>query len=198
MISAFSSLISYKEDDWGEYLDRILLLSVFEDVIEAYPDKQRLKSVIRYIAYTYSVESDKIHIGVDWHQNKSDIYEFICAQQNKGLFDDLVNLQHPAVIRSVHKWLDWQNSDTHKTLCSLKDLKVEMQLSCNTPIRKANGEIDFSQKFLNAGYVKELTKMIKDLESELIQNNPKLKEAVKEVQQKSKEKNHVSPASYAL
>lgn len=198
MINGFSSLIEYQGNDWDNYLDEILLWNIFEDVIQAYEDRDTLKIVIRYIAYTYSVESDKVHIGTDWLQNKIAIFEYVGAKPMKDLQDQLVHLQHPAVLKSAHKWLEYQDSDTHKTLCSLKDLKVEMQLSSNSKILKANGETDYTQKFLNAGYVKELSKMIKDLEQELIQNNPRLKEAAKEVHQKSKEKNSRSVGSYAI
>lgn len=198
MINVFQSLIEYKENEWEEYLDRILLLNVFKDVIEAYPDKDTLKCVIRYIAYAYSVQSDKIILGQDWEDNKKQIFEFVCVKPTRDLEDQLVFLLHPSITKSIHKYLDFQENSTHKTLSSLKDLKIEMQLSCNSRILKATGEIDFDQKFKNAGYVRELGKMIDDLEKELIQNDPRLKEAAKEVYQKSKEKNSRSVGSYAL
>lgn len=197
MINAFNSLTEYKFEDWEQYLDNLMLYEIFEDVIKAYPNKSHLKTVIRYILYAYSVESDKVQIGADWEDNKKRIYDFVHGQQNKELLDQLVYLQHPAVTKTVHKWLEHQDMPVYKSLQSLKDLRLEMQLACNSPLRKNTGEIDFDQKFKNTQHIKELDKMIKDLESELIQNSPKLKEAVREVKTTG-EKNSRSVGSYAV
>ncbi len=110
MTNAYSSILAYRDDDWQEYLDNMMLYDIFEDVIIAYPNKQTLKCVIRYILYAYSIESDQVHIGVDWEENKKRIYEFVFAPQSKDLVDQLVYLQHPSVTKTIHKWLEWQES----------------------------------------------------------------------------------------
>ncbi len=99
-----------------------------------------------------------------------------------------VYLECPAVLSTSHKWLKYQNSNVFTQLCVLKDLRLEMQISANSPILKGEN-IDYDQKFKNAGYVKDLSKMIIDCESELIQQSEKLKEAYREVKQAVGNKN---------
>lgn len=196
MINAYSSLLEYRENEWENYLDQILLFDIFKPVISYYKNRGTLRCVIHYIVYTYSFNSDKITIGQDWLDNKKKIYEFVCAQPIIDLYEELVHLKNEHVLKTIHQWMDFQQNDIFKNMQSLKDLKIEMQLSSNSKILKANGEVDFTQKFLNAGYVKDLTAMIKELEAELMQNSPKLKEGAKEVRM-AKSKFNVGPETFA-
>jgi len=192
MIQPYSEIISYEEDNWQEFLEKICLIDIFLPVTKAYPDVQTLKCVIRYIVYSYSRHSDKVVLDMEWQKNKQRIFEFVMAKPEKGLYEDLVLLKNENVIDCVLRWLDHQDNDTWRMLCVLKDLRLEMQLSAVSKILKSSGEIDYSQKFLNAEYAIKLKQMIKDLESELIQNDAKLKEAVKEVNiKKTKDRLHV-------
>lgn len=199
MISPFHTLVNYQEDDWQDYLEKCLLIDIFTPVIKEYKDVQVLKCVIRYIAYAYSVQSDKIVLGMEWHKNKKQIFEFVSAKPEKTIYEDLVLLKNEAVLKSVNNWLEHQDEDTFKQLSVLRDLRVEMQISALTNIRKSSGEIDFDQKFKNAEYAIKLKLMIKDLESELVQNYSELKDAVKEVRtENSKGRNSRSVGSYAV
>ncbi len=198
MINPFQALVTYEEDLWEDYLSQILLVDIFSPVIKEYEDKQVLKSVIRYIAYAYSHDSDKITLGQDWQKNKQQIFEFVMIKPEKKSYEDLVLLKNKAVVESIHNWLDFQQKDTFVQLQVLKDLRVEMQISSLTAILKASGEVDYDQKFRNAGYASDLKKMIKDLESELIQNDALLKEAAKEVRQARKTNNSRSVGTYAV
>ncbi len=198
MINHYQALVEYCGEDWESFLDDILLSDIFKPLIDAYPDKNNLKCVIRYIVYSYSVDSDKIGIGVDWENNKKKIFEFVCVKPQSDLFNQLVNLTHPKVIEVIHNWLNHQGGEVFSRLQSLKDLKVEMQQASNGMILKSTGERDYDQKFKNAGYVKELSQMIKDLEAEIIQNNPKLKDAIRELDKLSGTKNSRSIGSYAV
>lgn len=107
-------------------------------------------------------------------------------QPVSNLYEDLILLKNDTVRETIHKWMDWQDNDTFTQLQTLKDLKVEMQKSCVSEIRTAGNEIHYDQKFKNAKYVGELSDMIKALESELMQNDIKFKEAVKEIKPKHK------------
>ena len=196
MISAYHSVVNYEEDNWSEYLDNILLLDIFMPVIKEYINSGTLKSVIRYIVYAYSPESDKVILGMDWLKNKQKVFEFVLAKPENSIYQDLVLLKNKAVVNTIHKWLNFLDNDTFTQLQVIKDLRVEMQISSLTEIRKASGEIDYDQKYRNASYANDLKKMIKDLESELIQNNNKLKDAIKEVKS-AKNKFNVGPETFS-
>lgn len=196
MVSPFHSLTSYEEDNWEDFLNKILLIDIFLPVIEEYHDKNVLKAVIRFIAYAYSPDSDKIILGRDWKKNKQEIFEFVMIKPEKSSYEDLVLLKNKAVVESIHRWVAYQDNDTFTQLQVLKDLRVEMQISALSRILKASGETDYDQKFRNAKYADDLKEMIKDLESELIQNNQKLKDAVKEVKV-AKSKFTVGPETFS-
>lgn len=181
MTEAYSEIIKFEEDGWEEFLEQICLYEIFKPVISAYQDRDTLKRVIKYIVYAYSKNSDKIILGMEWQKNKQQIFEFVLAKPIVGIYEDLVLLKSEEVVSTIHKWLEFQDSDTFKQLQVLRDLRIEMQLSANGSIVKANGEQDYTQKFLNAEYAMKLKVMIKDLETELIQNDMKMKDSVREV-----------------
>lgn len=198
MTQPYYSIIEYEEDDWGEFLERVCLIEIFKPVIEYYKDIGTLKCVIRYIVYAYSLESDKVILGMEWQKNKQHIFEFVLAKPIKDIYEELVLLKNPSVVAAIHNWLEFGDNDTFKQLSSLKDLRVEMQLSSVSAIKKPSMEIDYDQKFKNAEYSAKLKIMISDLESELIQNNHKLKEGVKEIKTAQNKKNSRSVGSYAV
>lgn len=198
MTHPFSEIINYHEDDWQEFFERICLIDIFMPVIKAYPDPQTLKCVVRYIVYTYSQHSDKVVLGMDWQKNKQQIFEHVGVLPRTNLYSDLVLLKNEAVLETVHRWLDHQDSDVNKELAVLKDLRVEMQLSANSKIMTSSKDCDYDQKYKNAEYSLKLKQMIKDLEQELIQNDSKMKEGAKEVKMATKEKNSRSVGSYAV
>lgn len=181
MISPFQHIISNEESDWQDFLEKCLLIDIFSPVLKSFSDPGDIKVVVRYIAYAYSVHSDKIILGMDWQKNKQSIFEFIMAKPKANFYESLVLLKNPSVVESIHRWLDFQDNDTFRQLQVLKDLRMEMQISCLTDIKNAQLEINYDQKYRNAGYSLDLKQKIKDLESELVQNDIKMKDAVKEV-----------------
>jgi hypothetical protein len=195
MISPYHSIISYPKDDWEEYFDRIAMIAIFKPVIDEFKsDRVKLRCVIQYILQCYSVESDKIKIGADWNKNKLEIFEDTC-QPLESLRDATVYLKSSGVIDTVNNWLRYQDEEIFCEMAMLKDLKLELQMSAISPIHKSSGEIDYDQKYKNAGYVNELRKNIKDLESEFIQNNNKLKDSIKDFKSVTKKKNTLSAAN---
>lgn len=180
MISAYHSIVSYDGYDWNDYLTRICVYDIFKELLSEYPDKNDFTSAVKYIMSAYSVESDMVIIGSDWLSTKKRIFEKYCLKDQKKLYSDLVHLKNGKVLNAIQKWLDFQQNDVWTQLSILKDLRVEMQVSCLTDIKKASGETDYDQKYKNAQYSVDIKKMIKDLESELIQSSMKLKDAVKE------------------
>lgn len=194
MISAFQEIVSYNGDEWEDYLGKLCIYDIFKDFINLFKDKEILRQAIRYVVYAYSKDSKAIVLGDDWLANKKRIFESTLLPDT--YFEDLVLLQNRIVVKTIEKWVEFQDNKTYCNLVSLSDLMVEMRLSSNSKIIKSSGETDFDQKFKNAQYVQELQKMIDDLEQELMQNDTKLKEAVREVKT-AKSKNTIGVETFA-
>lgn len=184
MINARLQVINYEGIEWEEYLKKHYLIDIFLPVLKEYPENIIRKGVLKYIVSTYSLDSDAVIISLEWKCNKQKIFNK-CGLPD-SLWEDIGLLKNENVLKSINKWLNFQESDVWVQLCTLRDLRVEMQMSANSKILKSSGEIDYSQKFLNATYANDLQKMIKDLEQQLIQNNPILKEGYKEVYKASR------------
>lgn len=178
MVNAYNEIISYKGNEWEDYLNKICLIDIFKELIDLYPDKATLKQVIHYILWCYSLESQSVVMGMDWLKNKNKIFDKSMVPLEH--YEDLVLLKNEIVLRTIQRWINFQDSPIFSQLCMLKDLQSEMQLSANSKIVKSSGEVDYDQKFKNAEYVKDLRGMIRDCETELIANNLKLKEAYKD------------------
>lgn len=189
MINPVQSITEYNGDDFDTYLETLQLIDIFEDLINAYKhDKPLLKQITKYIVWTYSRESDKVIIGMEWAENKKKIFEHIMLPYQ--LWEDVIDLKSEVIVSTINKWLIHQDRETYTELCKLKDLKLYMQKSYSDP------SVDANQRFKNAGYSKELNQMIKDLQNELIQNDKRLSKAAAEVKN-VKKKNTLGAEKYA-
>jgi hypothetical protein len=199
MINPLQALSTYSGDDWYEYLDSISLSEIFRDLILKYQaDPALLKGIIRYIVWTYGKESDKITLGTDWLENKKRIFEAAQLPPMEDVLRNVVYLADEVVLVTIKRWIEFQDDDTWKELMMLKDLRSEMQVSANSQLKAGNGDaVNYDQKFKNAKYSIDLALMIKDCESKLLQNDPKFKDAVREVKQRSKSNISISPESFA-
>lgn len=193
MIIPISSLITYNGDEWEEYLEKICLIDIFKKIIEEFrTDKFLVTSIIKYIVWAYSLDSDKIVQGMEWESNKRKIYEdadmpvgdkALIASDESILtyYDAFVLLKYPTVLTTIKKWLDFQDDENWSNYCMYNDLLVEMRIAANSPIKKNTGEIDYEAKMKCAQSIKELIKMKQDAESSFFQNNDKMKQAYSEV-----------------
>jgi hypothetical protein len=199
MVNPLQALSTYTGDDWYEYLDSISLSEIFKDLIVKYQaNPSLLKGIIRYIVWAYSKDSDKITLGTDWLENKKRIFEAAQLPPMEDILKDVVFLGDDIILITIKRWIDFQDDDTWKELMMLKDLRAEMQLSANSPLKSGNGEVvNYDQKFKNAKYSIDLALMIKDCESKLLQNDPKFKDATREVKQRTKSNISISPESFA-
>lgn len=180
MINSQQELIAYEEDAWEEFLTRLDLLHIFKPILGLSSDKTVIRGIVRYIVWTYSKTSDKVIMDMEWERNKKKIFDE--TDLHLQWREMLIDLKGEALIQSIERWIEYQDEDVATQILTLKDLKREMQISSVGKILKSNGvEIDYDQKFKNAGYVVELREMIKKMEAELVQNDMKLKAAVKEV-----------------
>lgn len=194
MVNPYIALTSYEGSEWGKFLDQMGLLKVFEGVLMNFCHPDSTRKIIRYIVWTYSVNSDRQVAGMDWENNKRN--NFNQAGLPGDFWEKIGLLKDLDVRRTVHRWLDFQDEPLFKQLQTLRDLKMEMQLSSVGIISKSNGEIDYDQKFKNANYSVDLDKMIQQLENQSIQNNPNLKDAMRELQYKKRNPT-TGPEAYA-
>ena len=199
MTNPVHDLTTYSGDDWDEYLEGLALREIFKDLIAAYQDKPSLVTcIIRYILWTYSKDSPKIILGEEWQLTRQRIFEAASLPPTEEMKNSVLELNDQVILKTIQKWINFQDHEVWKELMMLKELKLELQMSANSPIKKANGEIDYETKFKNAKYSIELTQLIKDAESRLLQNDIRLKESIKEVK-KSASKNRVtiSPETFS-
>lgn len=188
MISAYQSIVTFEKGDWQPFLEQIGLDKEFGPLFRSYSESEQYPEVLRnntsvvikYIVKAYSIESDMVVIGTDWHKNKKKIYDSVSGEPKKGCYEALVLLKSETVLTIINNWLEFCDEDQFTQIQMLKDLQVEMRITSVSQVRKASGEIDYDQKFKNAQYSLDLKKMIKDAESELIQSSSKLKDAIKE------------------
>lgn len=189
MINPVQSITEYKGDDFAEYLETLQLIDIFEELIKSYAhDKPLLKQITKYIVWTYSLNSEQVVLGMEWGENKKKIFEYVMLPDY--YWSDIVDLKSDVIVQTINKWLIFQDKETYTELCKLKDLKLYMQQSYS------DITVDANQRFKNAGYSKELTQMINDLQKELIQNNIKLSKASAEIKN-AKRKNTMGAEKFA-
>ena len=183
--------ITRYDGDWDEYLENICLYEIFKELIlEFGADKEKLTGIIHYIVWAYSIDSDKLVIGSEWLANKKRIFKLCKELPETGYWnedfkttwhDAVVLLKSKTILFTIKKWLNYQNDDNFQTWCMLKDLISEFRIAANSPILKSTGEIDYEAKRKCAESVIDLMQKKSDVEQTFIQNNPKLKEAYKEI-----------------
>lgn len=180
MIIPTSDIINYEGNDWQEYLDKMCLYDIFKDLVEEYgSDVDVLTGLIRYIVWTYSIDSSKIVLRQEWLSNKKRIFK--AARLPVSMEQDVVFLENKTILYCAKRWLNAQNEENYSVWCMLNDLIVEMRVAANMPIKKSTQEIDYKTKMDCATYVIELQVKKAEVEQKFIQNNEKLKEAYKEV-----------------
>lgn len=177
MINAFNEIIKC-EEDFSQLLDKYPFLRIFEPVIIEFPDNY--SSIIKYIAYAFSIESNKITLQGDRRKETTSIFKELKIKEE--FYTDIILLQNRELLKSVQQWVKFQDSAQLEYLFTLKESYVQQQSAAVSPLKKSDGiSIDYDQKQKCIEHMSELRLMIKDAESELKQNDPKLKEAYKEV-----------------
>ena len=193
MINPYNALTT-NECNWVPFLEKLGLFDVFGELTASYYDTEATTQIIKFIVWTYSANSTQLTEGMEWEANKRNNYRLAGLPQ--GLWEPVGLLKDPTILRATHRWLDWQEEPVFKQLQCLRDLKLEMQLSCVGKVVKSSGEIDFDQKFKNAQYALDLDAMIQQLENQSILNDPKLKDAIQETNY-SKKTMFKGPEAYA-
>lgn len=180
MIISQQELLSYEEDNWEDFLQQLDLFRIFKPILALTNDKTERRGIIRYIVWTYSKNSDKVIMDMEWERNKKNIFDE--TDLHLHWREMLLDLKSDSLVAAIEGWIEYQDEDVATQIITLKDLKREMQISSISDIKKGNStEVDYDQKFKNAEYVIKLREMIKKMEAELVQNDMKLKTAIKEV-----------------
>lgn len=196
MINSYFSVVNCKDENFEDYLNVINLLRIFEPIFNEYEDKPLCKQIVMYIAYTHTLESNKISVGGDRRKECHQVFKDLIIDEE--YYEDLVLLKSDAVVKSVQMWMRYQDSNQIEYLFTLKNAYVQQQAAALNSLPKSTGiGIDFDQKQRCIEHMTELKKMIKDAESELQQNHEKLKEAYQDVKKATKIKNTVGPESFA-
>lgn len=204
MINSFQEITTYSGFDYKDYLGQISLLHIFESIFKEYEDIELCAKIIRYIAYTHSIESNKISVGGDRRKELYRVFKEMGipdeepnAEYPRNYYEEIVLLKNEAIVKSIQLWLQHKDNRQLEYLFTLQNAYVQQQSAALKDIRKSTGEIDYDQKYKCIGYMMELKKMIKDAESELQQNNPKLKEAYEEIKQSAVKSNTIGVEHYA-
>lgn len=200
MIDSAKALLTFEGDNWQDFLESVCLFEIFKYVIEKYQDQPGVvKSIVRYIVWAYSKNSEMVSIGLgaDWLKTKKRIYEASYFPPTKEIHDSVFLLKDLTIASTIQAWLKFQDEEAFHELIMLQDLRSQMQASANGSILKSTGEIDYDQKFKNAKYSIELYEMIRDCEKKLIQNDPVMKESIKEVKAAVKVKETLGPELFS-
>lgn len=198
MTNIYYDIVNYENDDFEEYLRRILIYDVFKNIIEEYADTIIAKKVIRYILYAYSMDSEMLSPnGNNWSKVSEQILEVVGLPIE--LYDDVLLLQNQSVLLTIQRWLQYQNNEMFTNYITYRDLRREMLASSLSKIKAASDEINYEQKMKNAIHAGTLLQMMNEAMESFIQNHPKLK-ASAETLNRANNKNKVtrSVADYAI
>ena len=183
MVNAFAELTSY-QGDFSDIKEKYTFMDLFAPLFEQYAAQPKLATkIIKYILYAFSIESTKITLGGDRAKETTLLFKELGIDEGRSkdesLLEDIVLLQDDNVLICVNKWLKWQDSRQIEFLFTLHQEYVQQQHASLSKIRTSSGEIDWDQKMKCIEHLKELKVMIKDAESELMQNNPAMKHIFK-------------------
>lgn len=182
MINQFKEVTKSTEDNFEEYLKRIALFEVFEPIFLTWgKEPEIVKSIIQYIFYGYSIESDQLPTkGSDWKFKSKQLFDKVGLPSK--LEGPILKLENPAIQKSVHSFLWYQNDENWTEYCLYRDLRLQMQTYALLP-GTVKEKMDAA---VNSG---ELLKMMDTARQRFIDNNDKLKKQVEEITKKSQETN---------
>lgn len=204
MISAYQILVKQEEEDFQEYLKRVHLFSIFQPLLEEFNDPELFKGVVRFIAWSYSMESEMLLTqGNTWSKVSEDIYVKSGLpydnEEEHGVYNSVCKLQSENVRDSIERFLQLQNEDNWIQYTHFRDLRKQFLELSISDMKKSTGEIDIEAKMKAAIYSKDLLKMMEDARDGFIQNHPKLRGSVEAVNKSnSNSKNGRSVGSFAV
>jgi hypothetical protein len=182
MISLYNEIISFDGVNFQDHCQRIGVFGVFEPIFSSteFDDNLLHIKIAKYIAFSHSIESTKLTISGDRRKEIRAIFKELDIPES--LYDEIVLLKNKSVLKSAQLWMQKMDSRQAEYLLTLQNAYVQQQTASLDNLKKPDGiSTDYDQKFKCIEYMTELKKMVKDAESELQQNDPKMKEAYQEV-----------------
>lgn len=196
MVNLFNEIISFDGVNFQDHIEIIGLTYIFEPIFKAYDDNFLHVKIAKFIVYGYSAESNKISVGGDRRKELSNIFKSLDIKEE--LYDWVVLLKNKDVLKSVQLWMAKQDGRQIEYLFTLQTSYIQQQTASLADLKKSDLiNTDYDQKHKCIGYMVELKKMIKDAESELQQNDPKLREAYEEVKMAAKKVETHGPEKHA-
>jgi hypothetical protein len=182
MISLFNEIVNYDGVNFQDHCERIGVSYIFEPIFTStvYDDNELHIKIAKYIALTHSIESHKLTMSGDRRKEIHAVFkEFGIDDEH---YNGIVLLKDRDVVKSVQLWMSKQDNRQAEYLFTLQNAYVQQQTAALDNLKKPDGiSTDYDQKMRCIEHMTELKKMIKDAESELQQNDPKMKAAHQEV-----------------
>lgn len=197
MINLFQEIISFDGVNFQDHCDRIGVLYIFEPIFTStvYDDNELHIKIAKYIALTHSIESQKLTMSGDRRKEIHAIFKELGIDDE--YYNGIVLLKDRDVLKSVQLWMAKQDSRQAEYLFTLQNEYVQQQTAALDNLKKSDGiNTDYDQKMRCIQHITELKTMIKDAESQLQQNDPKMKDAHQEVK-RVVSKFTVGPETYA-
>lgn len=209
MINSFQEITIFDGSDFRDHLGKVNLDHIFDPVLKEYVyDPGLCVRIIKYIAFSNSIESNKISVGGDRRKELHKIFRDLEFPQEgvdplfpnikRAYYDEVVLMGNESVVESIIRWLKHKDNRQLEFLFTLQNAYVQQQAAALKEIKKSSGEVDYDQKYKCIGYMMDLKLKIKDAESELQQNDPKLKEAYEDVKQAKKTNSTTGVENYAF
>lgn len=188
MINSFSEIINYDGVNFQDHLKRLNLYHLFEPIFSCadFDDNTLHLKIIQYIVFSHSLESAKLTVSGDRRKEIHKIFQDLDIPDEH--YENVVMIKNTSVLKAIQLWLKFKDNRQVEYLYTLQNAYVQQQAAALKEIRKSTGEIDYDQKMRCIEHMTELKQMIKDAESELQQNDEKLKEAYKEISRVNKKK----------
>src|SRR5580765_6143085 len=121
MVNGFSEIVNY-EGNYEDIFDKYNFVRIFEPLFKEFPEKETACKIVKYIAYAFSLESNKITVSGDRRRETSSIFDYL--KINKDLYTDVILLENKAVLKSVQSWCKFQDSAQLEYLFTLKEAYV--------------------------------------------------------------------------
>jgi hypothetical protein len=189
MVDAYSEIARLENHiKLHKQIDDSLLRDTFKEVMEEFPDPEVSAKVIRYIAFAYGRNSDKLVLHKDWQTNKR--YIAIEVDLPDEYHTRVVDFESTigSVYTCAHKFLILQGDSLWKHLQTLKDCYAQQCYAAVSNILDKDGKMNYDQKFKCMQHAEELRKLIASTEQEYLGQFDKLKPAVNDLNDQPKEK----------
>lgn len=197
MVQTFSEVINFDGVNFQDHLKRLNIFHLFDKIFTSllFDDNKVQIKVIQYIIYSHSTESQKLSLGGDRRKECVKIFKELGLDDK--YYEAVVMLANRDVLDCVQAWMKHQDSRQIEYLFTLENAYMQQQKASLEMLKKTDGlTVDYNQKMDCILHMTALKKMIKEAESELQQNDIRLKVAHGEVR-KASAKFLIGPESFA-